>query len=52
MLNNQIKELRYQLDRMVASNADYSKIYEMSVKMDELILRYYKSDEYNTRFQQ
>lgn len=42
MVSNEIKSLRNQLEHEVTNNFPYDKIYETSVKIDKLIIKYYK----------
>jgi hypothetical protein len=41
MLELEIKNLRKKLDTMIEKKADYSQIYEISVQLDRLIVKYY-----------
>lgn len=42
MLNDEICKLREELNKSIEREDDYSIIYELSVKLDELIAQYYK----------
>ena len=42
MLNDEICKLRDELNKSIEENKDYSIIYDLSVKLDELIAKYYK----------
>ena len=44
MLNEEICKLRDKLNESIENNADYEEIYRLSVELDELIARYYKSE--------
>ena len=44
MLNEEICQLRDKLNESIENNADYEEIYKLSVELDELIARYYKSE--------
>lgn len=41
MLNDEICKLREELNESIKTNQDYSKIYKLSVQLDELIANYY-----------
>jgi len=43
MLDDEILELRKKLDESIKNEADYEYIYELSIKLDELITKYYKN---------
>jgi len=43
MLDDEILELRKELDESIRNEADYEYIYELSIKLDELITKYYKN---------
>ena len=45
MLNDEICKLREKLNKSIESEDDYSKIYQLSVELDELIAQYYKNPE-------
>jgi hypothetical protein len=49
MLESEIKNLREKLDTMIDKKADYSLIYETSVQLDRLIVKYYIK-KYGKRF--
>lgn len=42
MLNDEICRLRDELNKSIESGKDYSIIYDLSVKLDELIAKFYK----------
>lgn len=42
MLNDEICILRDKLNKSIEENADYEKIYEISVDLDELITKFYQ----------
>lgn len=41
MLNDEICKLRDELNKSIEEGKDYSYIYELSVKLDELIAEFY-----------
>ena len=41
MLNDEICKLRDKLNKSIEKGEDYSKIYQLSVELDELIAQYY-----------
>lgn len=41
MLNDEICKKRDQLNKSIEQNDEYSKIYRLSVELDELIAKYY-----------
>ena len=41
MLNDEICKLRNKLNKSIEEGADYDIIYKLSVKLDELIVKYY-----------
>lgn len=41
MLNDEICKKRDQLNKSIEQNEEYSKIYKLSVELDELIAKYY-----------
>lgn len=43
MLNDEICKLREKLNESIISGEDYSITYKLSVQLDELISKYYKS---------
>ncbi len=43
MLDDKICELRNKLNKSISDGEDYSKIYQISVELDELIARFYES---------
>lgn len=43
MLNDEICKLRDKLNKSIISGEDYSVIYKLSVELDELIAKYYKT---------
>ena len=44
MLENEIQALQNELNQLLEVNEDYSKVYELSVKLDRLIVQYYKRE--------
>lgn len=48
MINDEIRTMQNQLNQMVVGNVDYKKIYEVSVRLDKLIMEYYHSQRHNT----
>ena len=42
MLNKQILKLREELNNSIINGEDYEVVYKLSVKLDELITKYYK----------
>lgn len=42
MLNDEICKLRDELNKSIEEEKDYSIIYDLSVKLDQLIAEYYK----------
>ena len=42
MLNDEICSLREKLNKSIENGDDYEKIYDLSVKLDELIAKYYE----------
>ena len=42
MLNDEICKVREELNKSIEQGQDYEKIYNISVKLDELIAQYYK----------
>ena len=42
MLNDEICKLRDELNKSIEENCDYNVIYELSVKLDDLIAQFYK----------
>lgn len=45
MLNDEICKKRDELNKSIENNDDYDKIYRISVELDELIAKYYMTDE-------
>lgn len=43
MLNEEICKLRDELNNSIASGNDYSVTYKLSVELDELIAKYYRT---------
>lgn len=41
-MNGDIETLRRNLERLIVIDADYKEIYEMSIKLDKLIVEYYR----------
>jgi hypothetical protein len=44
MLNDEICKLREKLNRSIEKGQDYSKIYAISVELDELIAEFYREN--------
>lgn len=44
MLNKQILKLREELNNSIINGEDYEVVYKLSVKLDELITKYYKEE--------
>ena len=44
MLNDEICKLRNELNNSIEQGKDYSIIYQLSIKLDELIAEYYKEN--------
>lgn len=44
MLNDEICKLRKELNDSISSGKDYSIVYELSVRLDQLIAEFYKSN--------
>lgn len=42
MINKQILKLREELNNSIINGEDYEVIYKLSIKLDELIAKYYK----------
>lgn len=42
MVEEKIVELKSLLDKLIINNDDYDKIYQTSIKIDKLIVEYYK----------
>ena len=45
MIEKEIIDLREKLNKSIAEGENYEKIYELSVKLDKLISKYYKKGE-------
>ena len=45
MLNDEICKKRDELNKSIAKGEEYSKIYKISVELDNLISRYYKEQQ-------
>lgn len=43
MLNDEICKKRDELNKSIEQGEEYSKIYKLSVELDELIAKYYKT---------
>lgn len=41
-MNGNIEILRNNLEKLIIKDADYKEIYEMSIKLDKLIVEYYR----------
>lgn len=44
MIVEDINKLRDELDKLILSNAPYEKIYNASIKIDRLLVDYYKQE--------
>ena len=44
MLNDEICKLRDKLNKSIEKGEDYSKIYQLSIELDELIAKYYTNN--------
>ena len=44
MINEEICKLRDELNKQIEQNADYEIIYNLSIALDELIVKYYKDE--------
>ena len=44
MLNEEICKLRKELNDSISSGKDYSIVYELSVRLDQLIAEFYKAN--------
>ncbi len=49
MLNDEICKVRDELNKSIEQKEDYEKIYNISVKLDRLIAKFYKTDIRNTQ---
>ena len=49
MLDEEILELRRKLNESITKEKNYDKIYRLSVELDELITKYYKSKLKNSK---
>ena len=47
MLEEKIKILREKLNKSIEKDEEYKKIYKISVELDELIVKYYKTNQKN-----
>lgn len=45
-INERINQLRYKLDESITQNKSYDEIYKLSSLLDELIILYYRREEY------
>lgn len=45
MLNDEICKKRDQLNKSIEQNEEYSRIYRLSVELDELIAKYYNEQQ-------
>ncbi len=45
MLNDEICKKRDELNKSIENNEEYSKIYKLSVELDELIAKYYEEEQ-------
>ena len=48
MLNDEICKLRDELNKSIEQGKDYEKIYELSVELDKLIVKFYQIDTKNS----
>ena len=48
MLNDEICNLRNELNKSIEQGEDYEKIYELSVKLDKLIVSFYQMNTKNS----
>ncbi len=44
MLNDEICKVRDDLNKAIEENKDYDEIYRISIKLDELIAKFYQKD--------
>ncbi|MBR6033615.1 MAG: aspartyl-phosphate phosphatase Spo0E family protein [Clostridia bacterium] len=49
MINDEICKLREKLNKSIEDGKDYEEVYKLSVELDELIAKYYKQCEHNTK---
>ena len=49
MLNDEICKLRDKLNKSIVDGEDYSKIYQISIELDKLIVNYYKTVQNNKK---
>lgn len=47
MLSEEIRELREELNRNISRGESFEKIYPLSIKLDELIAKYYEEKKTN-----
>lgn len=47
MLNDEICKKRDELNKSIEQNEEYSKIYKLSIELDQLIASYYKEQKNN-----
>lgn len=47
MLNDEICKLRDKLNKSIENGDDYSVTYKLSIELDDLIAKYYKSQKEN-----
>jgi len=45
MLNDKIRKKREELNRSIEENKSYDEIYKISVELDELIAKYYMTED-------
>ena len=50
MLNDEICQTREELNKSILSNDDYSVTYKISLKLDELIAKYYRMQSKNEKY--
>lgn len=49
MLNDEICSMREKLNKSIVENQEYSKIYQLSIELDDLISRYYDTSIASTK---
>jgi hypothetical protein len=45
MVKSEIESMKKELNRLIDSEAGFNKVYEISVRLDRLIVRYYTENE-------
>lgn len=48
LIKDEIEALKYELNCLIGRNADFASVYELSVKLDGLIMQYY-NQKYNRK---